>query len=381
MDLTHFDEGCQRCGLCIDICPQYSDVEIIDDLINHIRDGVKSNCDITNCLTCSLCESVCPENLSLKTLIREARLKKVAVEGLTSINYLCDPDYNHNIFQSIASSDEPVLFKPRKASTVYFPGCYASYIHKIMALSMTRLMDRAGIDFAVLDGLEYCCGMNSAGTGNPNVMKKNGPKIIAKLKDIGAERIIASCPGCFIALSKMYPLMFKEMDIKVIHASQFLEELVEEGLLTPGDNAGGKVFYHDPCHLTRGVGIYQEPRKLLEKIPGTTLMNPNPEGSSCCGFGGGVRLNHPSDSIKISEQEHLRVSEEDGEYIITNCAGCRQNLIEGRPCDGAEIIDLAEYLLLSMGERVLKDDDTMIKLVNEAYARGMKAYRKPEHEC
>ncbi len=93
-----------------------------------------------------------------------------------------------------------------------------------------------------------------------------------------------------------------------------------------------------------------------------------------------MRLNHPSDSINMSRREHLKVSEEGGDFIITNCAGCRQNLIEGRPDDGPEVLDLAEYLLLSLGERIPRNDRAMIDLVNKVYARGMREYRRPEPE-
>ena len=378
MDLEHFDESCRRCGRCVYACPQYSDVKIINSLIDHLRNGAEADCDITLCLTCGLCESACPEKLSLKALIKDARLKKVAAEGLSDINYICDPGYDQNIFRTAAAAEEPLHFEPRKAETVYFPGCYASYIHKTMVLAITRLMERAGEDFAVLDGLEYCCGMNSAGTGNLDVVRANGPKIIAKLREMGAKRVVASCPGCFMALSKMYPPMFGDLGFEVVHASQFLEGLIAKEALKLGDKAGGRVFYHDPCHLTRGAGIYQEPRDLLKRVPGTELINPSPKGSSCCGFGGGVRMNHPSDSIETSRQEHLKVSEEGGELIITNCAGCRQNLIEGRPDDGPEVLDLAEYLLLSLGERIPRNDRAMIDLVNKVYARGMREYRRPE---
>jgi heterodisulfide reductase subunit D len=72
------------------------------------------------------------------------------------------------------------------------------------------------------------------------------------------------------------------------------------------------------------------------------------------------------------------VKDEGADIIITNCAGCRQNLIEGRPKGGPEVLDLAEYLLLSLGERLPRDDAAMIELVNEAYAKGMGGYRRPE---
>lgn len=378
MYADRFDAACRRCGKCLEACPQYSEIEIIDSLIDHLRSGSEPGFDITRCFTCGMCEAACPENLSLKQLIKDARMKRVAAEGLSDLNFLCDPGFDRNIFRTAASMEEPLLFEHGRAETVYYPGCYSSYIHKNMVRAITRLMERAGEDYAVLDGLDYCCGLTSAGTGNPGVMKANGPGLLAKLKEMGAKRVVTSCPGCYMALSKVYPSMFGDLGFEVVQASRFLGELIDKGALKPGDKAGGKVFYHDPCHLTRGAGIYQEPRDVLSKVPGTVLMNPEPEGSGCCGFGGGMRVNHPDESIGTARKEHCKVRAESGDIIITNCAGCRQNLIEGRPDGGAEVLDLAEYLLLSLGESLPQDDRAMIDLVNEAYSRGMRGYRRPE---
>jgi heterodisulfide reductase subunit D len=170
MDPAQFDDACDRCGKCLGACPQYSDIDIIDSLIEYLGSGKGTEFDITKCFTCGLCESVCPEKLSLKLLIKEARLKRVDIEGLSDINYICDPGYDRNIFKAAAAIEGPLLFEHGRAETVYYPGCYSSYIHKTMVQALTRLMEEAGLEFAVLDGLDYCCGVVSAGTGNPAVI-------------------------------------------------------------------------------------------------------------------------------------------------------------------------------------------------------------------
>ena len=89
-------------------------------------------------------------------------------------------------------------------------------------------------------------------------------------------------------------------------------------------------------------------------------------------------MNHPTDSIRTSREEHEQVKAASGDIVITNCAGCRQNLIEGRPEGGPKVYDLAEYILLSMGEGLPRDDQRMIELVNEAYEQGVRGYKRPE---
>ena len=377
MDPAEFAARCRRCGKCLESCSQCSDIEIIDPLVDHLMNDKETEFDIALCLTCGKCESVCPEKLGLKLLTKDARLKRVAAAGPSDIDHICDPGCDRNIFRTAAAVEEPLLFEPEKADIVYYPGCYSSYIHKTMVLAITRLMERAGVDFAVLDGRDHCCGSASAGTGDPAVIKANGPQMIAKPREMGAKQVVTSCPGCFMALSGAYPAMFGELGFEVVQASQFLGGLIEQGRLKLGDQAGGRVYYHDPCHRTRGAGIFQGPGNLLENVPGTELMNPDPEGSDCCGFGGGVRLNHPTDSIKASCLEHEQVRAGGGD-IITNCAVCRQNLIEGRPEDGPKVYDLAEYILLSLGEGLPRDDEALIEMVNKAYTRGVRGYKRPE---
>ena len=378
MVVDEFKEKCKRCGDCLDVCSQYSDINMIDSLIESIESGTESDFDISKCLTCGFCEATCPEGLSLKLLIKDARLNQVWKEGLSDINFLCDPYSDRNIFKFANEMEDPLVFEAKESDTVYFPGCYSTYFHKTMIQATMRLLEKAGIDFTVLNGLEYCCGVVPAGTGNPSVVTKNGPIILEKLKELGAKTVITSCPGCYMALARVYPSLFGEHEFEVIHASQYLFDLVESGVLKPGDEIGGEVFYHDPCHLTRGAGIHEEPRGVLKKMEDTDLINPTPDDSVCCGFGGGVRMNHPTESVKIARREHEAVEGRGAKAIITNCAGCRQNLLEGRPENGPMVYDLAEYLLLSMGEDVPRDDDALIDLVNACYEKGMRGYERPE---
>lgn len=84
--------------------------------------------------------------------------------------------------------------------------------------------------------------------------------------------------------------MFGKLDFQVMQVSQYLELLLGEGKLSPGTILNHRVFNHDPCHLTRGMGVYREARNVLEKIQGTELANKTPENSACCVFGSGVRV-------------------------------------------------------------------------------------------
>jgi Fe-S oxidoreductase len=152
-----------------------------------------------------------------------------------------------------------------------------------MAQAAVALLDKAAVDYTVLSGVEYCCGAVSAGSGDPGPIHRNGQRNIEEIQKRGAKTLITACPGCFKAFKDIYPRMFGKLDFQVLHVSQYLELLIKEGKLTPEAVLRHKVFYYDPCHLTRGMGVYQEARDVLEHIKGTELANKTPENSACCG--------------------------------------------------------------------------------------------------
>jgi len=366
---------CTRCGSCIEVCPQYAGMDVIERIIAALE-GREAEIDDSLCLTCGLCEGACPNHLSLKNLIKAMRQKKIKEQGVTEAGLITDPTWERNIFKLVSKVIEPLTFEEGEGDTVYFPGCYGTYLHRTMTLSTIKVLDRLGIKYWVMHGLDKCCGVVSAGAGNPSVINSNGPRIIRELKEKGARRILTSCPGCTMAFKKVYPALFEDFNMEVLHISQLLSSILKDGTVGLKEMGSLKVFYHDPCHLTRGLGIFEEPREILRSIPGIELINPGPEGSTCCGFGGGVRINHPERSIEIAREEHIRLKGK-ADAVITNCAGCRQNLLEGRIPDGPEVLDLCELLLRSMGGSVQRDDDLLISAVNLAYHQAVPGYKPP----
>lgn len=129
------------------------------------------------------------------------------------------------------------------------------------------------------------------------------------------------------------------------------------------------------------MGVHQEARDVLESIEGTELANKTPENSACCGFGGGVRVNYPSESLVVASDRYMAAKELGCDIIVTNCGGCMQNLIEaGKEVTEAEkeekikIFDLAEYLSLACGIEIKREDSRMVELVNRAYRLCVSDY-------
>jgi Fe-S oxidoreductase len=372
-------EKCTQCGQCLEVCPRYNDPDLLDRLYRYLDGSLNIDPNsLLRCLTCGLCTDACPEGLGIKMLISPARQKWVSENGLTDRQTMADPEAENNLFKKIAKMDEIPAYIDRPGSVVYFPGCAGTYINKCMAQAFIALLEKAGVDYTVLSGLEYCCGAVSAGAGNPAPIMRNGQRNIDEVRKRGAKILLTSCPGCFKAFKEIYPKMFGELDFEVLQVSQYLERLIKEGKLTPEPDLKHRVFYHDPCHLTRGMGVYMEARNVLENIPGTELANKTPEGSACCGFGGGVRVNYPSESISVAS-DRFRAAEKLGcDVIITNCGGCMQNLVEAGKDEKTKVFDLAEYLALACGIKIKREDRKMLELVNRAYSLCISGYKEPD---
>lgn len=371
--------NCIECGQCLEVCPRYNDLGLLNKLYGYLEGH--SDIDpslLLRCLTCGLCKDACPEELGIKMLISPARQRWVSEHGLTDRQTMVDPEAENNLFKKIAEMDKTLVYKESSGSVVYFPGCAGTYINKIMAQATVALLNKATVDYTVLSGVEYCCGAVSAGSGDPGPIRRNGQRNIDEIKKRGAKILITACPGCFKAFKDIYPRMFGKLDFQVLHVSQYLELLLREGKLTPETVLKHKVFYHDPCHLTRAMGVYQEARDVLENIKGTELSNESPKNSACCGFGGGVRVNYPSESLEVASDRYRAAEKLGCDIIITNCGGCMQNLIEAGKDEKIEIFDLAEYLSLACGIKIEREDSRMIELVNRAYSLCISGYEKSE---
>ena len=376
MDLVkEYRDKCTYCGKCLDVCPRYDDLRLIEDLCSYLEGSLDIDSDfLLRCLTCGLCICACPQGLGIKPLISPARQKWVNDNGLTDRQTIVDPDAQNNLFKKIAEIDEISVYKDSPGSVVFFPGCAGTCINTCMAKAAVELLEKARVDYTVLSGIEYCCGAVSAGAGDMGPIRRQGQRNIEEIRKRGAKILITACPGCFRAFKDIYPKMFGELDFQVMQVSQYLEFLLREGKLVPETALKHRVFYHDPCHLTRRMGVYREARNVLEMIRDTELANKTPETSACCGFGGGVRVNYPFESLAVAS-DRFRAAERLGcDIIITNCGGCMQNLVEAGRSENIKVFDLAEYLSLACGIRIERKDSKMIELVNRAYRLCISDY-------
>ena len=206
------------------------------------------------------------------------------------------------------------LEKLAGSNTLYYPGCVTEYVLPDVARRYETLLRRAGINLIVLPGEALCCGspVKRAGyAADFEALKRKNTEIFARFS---VRQIITNCPGCYHTLKYDYGL-------EVHHAAQVLA-----GQLSPGDKVdrvspdAQPLTYHDPCHLGRWSGIYEEPRRLLTEAGWRVAELPdNREHSLCCGAGGGVKSNFPELANAIARQ---RLAQVENGRLCTPCPLC-----------------------------------------------------------
>lgn len=236
-------------------------------------------------------------------------------------------------------------YKNSVDNMIYFRGCVIRDKKPRIEEATKQLLDKAGIDYQVLDG-EECCGSFLLRTGFTDdareVMKKNAEKLEGK-------KIVVSCAGCYNTLKNDYKdLLGVELD--VIHTSMLFESLIKEGTIKPR-KLPVNVCYHDPCHLGRHSGEYDAPREVLKSVANLVEMERERENARCCGAGGGVKSAYPEVASKLAKRRIDDALETDADILVTSCYFCLINLkgASENPL-GIPVMDLTEIILWAFKE-------------------------------
>jgi Fe-S oxidoreductase len=190
--------------------------------------------------------------------------------------------------------DVPTLAEKEQAEVLYWVGCAPSYDErsKRVARAMVRLMQKAGIDFAILGEEETCTGDPARRMGEEMLYAAQAETNVETMHQYQFKTIVTTCAHCFNTIKNEYPQFGGRAgtDYEVVHHSDFLARLVAKGKLKPQTPVNEKVVYHDPCYIGRYNDVYDAPRELLTSIPQLQLVEAperNRERAMCCGGGGG----------------------------------------------------------------------------------------------
>ena len=343
--------ACSSCGLCLDACPmnvqkknlKYSSVYFIRFLRRH--NERKINDIAEKCLMCDKCHALCPVGVDAPSLRRAQR---------ATVNNALPYDYSylssayagqpsgpvHSRFASLAAAEyglgpeaapaigseaveRPKVLPEATNKVLYFAGCMTHLTPRIIK-SVEKVFKTAGVDyeFADRDG-GICCGrplMLAGKTEAAAAVIEANKKMI---EESGCDTLVLSCPICFKIFKEEYGLE----GIKVVHYTQFINELIASGKLKV-QNKGEKLVYHDPCELGRGCGVYLEPRAALRQVGDLVKASKEYDESICCGGSLGSLTLDSKDRSKISEASLDSLLANDPQTIVTACPLCLKTFSE-----------------------------------------------------
>ena len=361
-DLNH----CMQCGLCAALCPwrEVGGEFIARAMIRFGQlglEGAESDDILYGCTTCNKCVVNCPRGVDIIGIMKAMRGLSVEMgavpETLRAVLGSCDSNGNpwseprEGRMGWAKGLDVPAF----DADTEYLlfvccTSCYDARSRNI-ARSLVELLTKAGVSFGVIGEEESCCGESVRKIGDESGFTKLAEANIGLFAGRGVKKIITTSPHCMHTFSHEYPELGGEYE--VIHSSQLLAHLLEEGKLVPNGGIGKTVAYHDPCYLGRHNQVFDEPRQVLKAAGAELVEMPREENFSlCCGGGGGrVWMETPPEKrfSVLRVQEAVAAG---AEVLATACPYCISLLEDSRKTEGLddrlEVAELSELLARSV---------------------------------
>jgi Fe-S oxidoreductase len=259
------------------------------------------------------------------------------------------------------------------AEVAYFVGCAASYKYPDIARDTVKILEAGGLDFRVLHAEEYCCGAPLWRTGQREAAVKLAEHNLEVFRKQKIKTVITSCAECYGTFKGFYPRI-TELDFEVLHITEVIQKMLNEGKLEFSNTLNMKATYHDPCLLGRlselyvpwnGVikaygyheplkqwrrgtyGVYEAPREILKAIPGIELveMTRNEENAFCCGGGGGVPAAFPDFALWTARERLDEARSTGADALVSCCPFCESNFRNAMSTDNNLIYyDLTELV-------------------------------------
>jgi Fe-S oxidoreductase len=235
-----------------------------------------------------------------------------------------------------------------------FACCYNAYDPPMQKAgkAFINILKKANVDFGVLGNEVSCCGESVRKAGHESLFQSLAESNISLLKEAGVTKIVTTSPHCYHAFKSEYTEF--GADFEVIHYTQYIAQLIKEGKIKPDKELGKKITYHDSCYLGRHNDIYDEPREVLQSIPGVELveMYNNRENSLCCGGGGGRVWEETKKGERFSDQRIQQALDVEAGILAIACPYCMAMLSDSvmvmDKADVIEVKDIAEIVLDSI---------------------------------
>jgi Fe-S oxidoreductase len=375
--------SCTECGRCQDACPAFTTGKKLSPklVIMGLRDQVFADApalistegigelaplvsnavpeeSIWDCVTCGACVQACPVSIEHIDHIVDLRRHLVMVDSsfpaeaepmLRDVERASNPwgkpqseraDWATELGVRVLEPGDP------PPEVLYWVGCASSFDERARrtAESTAKLLQAAGVDFAILGGRESCTGDPARRMGNEYVFQAFAEQNVETLNEAGVTKIVANCPHCFNTLANEYPDFGGRYE--VVHHSELLAELVRDGRLSPGPAGERSITYHDSCYLARHNDVRMEPRELVSALGQPVEMARSGKETFCCGAGG-AHMWMEERGNAINENRVREAAGTGADTLAVACPFCTVMLDDGVQSTGDQlrVADVATLLV------------------------------------
>ena len=359
-------DACTQCGECLNACPvqevtgnpSISPPEKIRMFKEFIRatEGLRARLfgqgeldrrlldeftrAVYECTTCGACGQRCTVGIVTQRLWPTLR-KEMVRRGLGPLG--AQADLPKAIGRTGNPYDKPPgerfsLWFPEhvrvaeKADIAYYAGCTGAYEAQPMVKGDVIVLGAIGEAFTMLPPEEeVCCGFPLFITGQHDQLDDLTKRLVSAYKAKGVKTLLCSCPCCVNMMARDWPSFYgKELPFRIRHITQFVTDALGNGKLSFEGGLGERLIYHDPCYLSRGVGIIEEPRAILRSIPGVELLEFDLHGldSRCCGAGGAARKVFHDNAVAMGRLTIDEAVEKKADRLVISCPACHAKMNE-----------------------------------------------------
>tara|TARA_B100000519_G_scaffold202146_1_gene219618 strand:+ start:25 stop:1371 length:1347 start_codon:yes stop_codon:yes gene_type:complete len=402
-------DSCTMCGRCTAVCPAHATGKPLDPREIVLKTGEVmaatgehgavsppigvdteitvsannlferiSNEELWSCTTCRACDENCPVNIEILDKILDMRRYLTLMESdfpnelggaFRGMENNANPWNMDNSERANWAADVDVEIvdpsDPFQHEYLYWVGCAGSFDDKNQKVSeaTTKLLKRAGVDFAILGASEMCTGDSARRSGNEYLFQMLASENVSNLNEMGVQKIVTQCPHCFNTLKNEYPQYGGNWE--VIHHTQFLEELVESGALDLSEaKLDERIVYHDSCYLGRHNDVYMSPRNVIGNLSGVEIVEAPRNGTKgmCCGAGGARMWMEETIGTKVNDERSEELINTGASRIATACPFCYVMIDDGVKGKGFEedqvkVADISIHLVEALEAA---DADTVI---------------------
>jgi Fe-S oxidoreductase len=371
--------NCIRCGLCLSVCPTYrATLNETDSPRGRValtraqgEDRLERSDNYADkffrCLLCASCENICPSGVIVADILQEARNDVTAHDllpqrlaeldaAIAAQHNISGEDNESRLLWADNLPAPPSGLNKEQAEVAFFIGCVGSFFPRSYGIprAFVQILENAGIDYALMGGLEWCCGYPQFINGELALAEEAIRHNVTRVRQMGASRVVFTCPSCYHIWQHTYPeVLGEELGVELFHASELLDQLLQEKRIQVG-SFPRKVTYHDPCDLGRKSSVFDAPRRVMQQIPDLALveMQEIRENAHCCGGGGNLESHNPELSKQIARERVDQAAATGAEVLVSACQQCERTLNNAARAAKIRIrvMDINEIVLKAMGQ-------------------------------